>query len=185
MASGAVGGSGPTSGSGRSGRAPVVDMVIVVGLNTLTDGLAEGERDIVDVDVGGDLRLPVETLRRMACTANIIPAVMNTAGVIVDIGRTRRLANRAQRRALQAMYPTCAIPGCHVRYAHCQPHHIQSFRHGGSTDMDNLLPLCSTHHHRAHQGGWQLAIDPTTRILTVTLPNGTVMTNGPPHAQTA
>ena len=160
-------------------------MVIVVGLDTLTDGLADGVRDIVDVDLGGDIHLPVETLRRMACTANIIPVVMNTAGVVVDIGRTQRLANRAQRRALQAMYPTCAIPGCHVRYQHCQPHHIEDFRRGGSTNMHNLLPLCSKHHDLAHEGGWHLAMNPTTRIPTITLPDGTVMTNGPPHAHTA
>ena len=41
------------------------------------------------------------------------------------------------------------------------------------------------HHHLAHEGGWHLTIDPTNRTLTITLPNGTAMTNGPPHARSA
>ena len=101
-------------------------------------------------------------------------------GVVLDVGRTRRLATRAQRRALRVMHPTCAIPGCQVPFDRCQPHHIHWWRHGGTTDLDNLVPLCARDHHRVHDHGWQLHLDPTTRHLTVTLPDGTVMSHAPP-----
>jgi hypothetical protein len=64
----------------------------------------------------------------------------------------------------------CAIPECQVKFAHCEPHHIEYWENGGNTDMDNLVPLCSRHHHAAHEGGWKLRLDPDTRELTVDLP---------------
>jgi hypothetical protein len=50
------------------------------------------------------------------------------------------------------------------------------------TDIDNLLPLCDRHHHRVHEGRWQLALD-TRRNLTITYPDGNIMTTGPPEAR--
>jgi hypothetical protein len=45
----------------------------------------------------------------------------------------------------------------------------------------NLLPLCSRHHQAVHEGGWQLTMDPTSRVLTVRFPDGTVTTMPPPR----
>ena len=47
------------------------------------------------------------------------------------------------------------------------------------SNIDNLLPLCHRHHHSAHEGHWQLALD-TRRNLTITYPDGNIMTTGPP-----
>jgi hypothetical protein len=69
-----------------------------------------------------------------------------------------------------------------VRARHCQPHHIAWWRNGGSTDLVNLLPLCSRHHHSVHEGGWELHLAPDRR-LTVTFPDGTATTGGPPAHQ--
>ena len=130
------------------------------------------------------IELPVETLRRLACCANIIPAVLGSDGVILDQGREARLANRRQRRALRAMYPTCAIAGCHTRFDHCKIHHIRWWdRDHGPTDLANLIPLCSRHHHAVHEGGWLLTMHPTTPELTVRFPDGTGTTMPPPTAR--
>ncbi|HEY4331606.1 MAG TPA: HNH endonuclease signature motif containing protein, partial [Ilumatobacteraceae bacterium] len=91
--------------------------------------------------------------------------------------------NRAQRRALHAMYPTCPIPGCAVSAQHCQPHHIHYWRNMGLTDLDNLVPLCSKHHHLVHEGSWKLAMA-ANRALTITYPDGTIQTTGPPARTT-
>ena len=115
----------------------------------------------------------------MACMAAIIPVVLNSAGVVVDQGREIRLANRAQRRSLRTMYDTCAMPACSVRSKHCEPHHITWWRHGGTTDLPDLVPLCSNHHRNVHEGGWTLAID-ADRTLTITYPDGHIQTTGPP-----
>jgi hypothetical protein len=59
------------------------------------------------------VEVPVETLRRMACTAEVIvPIIVAADGTALYLGRDARVANRAQRRVLRAMYRGCAIPGC-------------------------------------------------------------------------
>ena len=97
----------------------------------------------------------------------------------LHLGRDSRVANREQRRALRAMYRHCAIPGCRVVFDYCDIHHIRWFRNLGNTDIDNLLPICTKHHHLVHEGGWKLCLD-TRRNLTITYPDGTIMTTGPP-----
>jgi Domain of unknown function (DUF222) len=131
-----------------------------------------------------DVRLPVDALQRYLDRAEIYVVDIHGRRLLfapgnLNLGRTTRLANRAQRRALGALYATCAIPGCNVRYEHTKPHHVQWWRYGGPTDLANLLPLCSRHHHMAHEGGWKLALT-LERTLTITLPDGRIMTTGPP-----
>jgi hypothetical protein len=120
------------------------------------------------------VELPAETVRRLACDADIIPVVLNGDGVPLDVGRAKRLATVHQRRALGAVYESCAIPECQVKFAHCEPHHIQYWENGGRTDLANLVPLCSRHHHAAHEGGWTLRLDPETRQLSIN--------RGPPYS---
>jgi hypothetical protein len=98
----------------------------------------------------------------------------------LNLGRSTRLANRAQRRALRAIYPTCAIPGCEVRFGDCNVHHKVWWRNGGFTDLANLLPICWKHHQLVHRGGWQLQLT-HDRQLTVTEPGGRTRTTGPPR----
>jgi hypothetical protein len=85
---------------------------------------------------------------------------------------------------MRAMYPTCNIPGCGVPFEQCVLHHIRSWRNNGRTDLDNLIPLCTTHHQAAHEGGSHLALHPVNRQLTITDPDGSIQTSGPPHART-
>ena len=79
---------------------------------------------------------------------------------------------RTQRRALRAMYRTCGYPGCDVSFDRCDIHHVIEWLRHGSTDLDNLLPLCSRHHHLVHEGHWRITLD-THRVLTVHRPDGT------------
>src|SRR5213075_51959 len=96
------------------------EMVVVIDIDSLFHDLHE--HSLIDNDTAHDL--PIESYRRMACLAEIIPAVLNSDGVCVDLGHDIRLANRTQRRALRAMYKTYGIPNCTVASRHCQPHHV-------------------------------------------------------------
>lgn len=116
---------------------------------------------------------PPSTVRRLCCQAEVFPVVLDGNGEPLDIGRERRLANRAQRRALRAMYRTCAHPSCTVEFDHCEIHHVIAWELGGPTDLYNLLPLCSRHHHLVHEGGWHLRLG-AHRVITLTRPDGTV-----------
>ena len=137
------------------------------------------------VDFGEPVDIPRSVIDGMRQGANNFRVVVRDGVVVsaagrLDLGRTTRLANRAQRRALRALYPSCAIPGCGVRYAFTSIHHVIWWEHHGPTDLANLLPLCERHHHRVHDAGWSLTLQ-ANRQLTIALPDGTTMTTGPPQ----
>ena len=147
-----------------------VDLTVIVDHHTLQHGLHQHSV----CEFGDGTPIPPVTARRLACNARILPIVLNGDSVPVDIGRTQRLANRAQRRALRAMYRTCAFHGCDTRFDRCEIHHLHQWEHGGPTDLENLLPLCSHHHHLVHEGGWHLDLDPGDRTLTIRDATGAV-----------
>jgi len=135
------------------------------------------------------VEIPWRVVAELAGDADVHTVVVRNGVVLhapgnLNLGRATRLANRAQRRALRGLYATCAIPGCGVRYDHCKLHHVVWWRHGGCTDLDNLLPVCSRHHHKIHDQGWAVELGPN-RELTIRFPDGTVQTTGPPTIRAA
>jgi Domain of unknown function (DUF222) len=152
------------------------DLSIVIDAQTLCGGWHPASR----VDVGDpDIELPLATVQRLACLADLTGVALGDKGVPLKLGRTTRLASRAQRRALRTMYPTCAMPGCTVPSRFCQPHHVQWWRDDGLTDLENLLPVCSRHHRAVHEGGWKLALR-RDHSYAVTYPDGDRETIPPP-----
>jgi hypothetical protein len=106
------------------------------------------------------VELPLDVLSQIVSdpATLITPIVVSANGLVLhapgvlNLGRSTRLANRAQRRALQACHATCSVNGCHVPFDRCKIHHIVWWRHGGLTDLDNLTPLCNRHHTDVHLG---------------------------------
>lgn len=118
--------------------------------------------------------IPIDTMRRLCCDAEIVPTVLGGNGRVLDHGRSRRTASPEQRQALRAMHRGCAHPDCNVGFSACRIHHIRWWwRDRGPTDLDNLIPLCERHHHLVHEGGWGLSMTPE-RVATWTRPDGTV-----------
>ena len=146
--------------SGVGGEWRVPEISVLVDLDTLRTGL----HDHSVCETADGQPVPPDTVRRMACDADLVPVVVDGAGRALDVGRSRRVATHAQRVALRAMYATCAHPGCTVRFDGCQIHHVTEWSFGGATDLANLLPLCSRHHHAVHEGGWQLRLRPDRSI---------------------
>ena len=58
----------------------------------------------------GDLLAP-ETVRRMACDAAVIPAVLGSRSELLDLGRTVRLATPKLLMALHMTRPRLHLPG--------------------------------------------------------------------------
>jgi hypothetical protein len=164
---------------GQGGRAGQPEIIVVLDTTA-----TEGDGSPV-VDWGLPVEVPIRVLHDLFERAVVHPVVIRNGVVLhapgqLTLGRTTRLANRAQRRALRALYPTCAIPGCEVRFGDCKIHHVDWWRHGGVTDLENLLPICSRHHQLVHVGGWQLQLHPDRR-LTIIEPGGRTRTTSPPR----
>ncbi len=88
-------------------------------------------------------KITARQLRRLACEADIIPMILDSDGVCLDMGRAVRLATYEQRLALHALHPTCAVEGCDMDFNWCEVHHLRPWEPGGFTDLDNLVPLCT------------------------------------------
>ena len=153
--------------AGRVMHHGITEVVVLIDLQTLLEGARAGGVSYLS----NGTHLPVSTIRRLCCDARIIPMILNGDGQPLDVGRDARLANRAQRRALRKLYRTCAHPGCEVRFDDCQIHHVDWWEHLGPTDLANLLPVCSRHHHLIHEGGWRLTID-AHRTINLHRPDG-------------
>jgi hypothetical protein len=146
--------------------------------------LCHGRHDDTVCETVDGQSLPVSTVQRLCCEATIGAVVVDPDGTVDRICADQRTAGRAQRRMLAAMYSTCAHPHCNVGFSSCRIHHIVWFTRGGKTVLANLLPLCETHHHQVHEGGWNLTIDPDHRHVTWTQPDGTIWhTDAGPNRQ--
>ncbi|WP_164775247.1 HNH endonuclease signature motif containing protein [Nocardioides pantholopis] len=97
-------------------------------------------------------RITAAEARRLACTAQIVPAVLGGDSEVLDLGRSQRLFTRAQRRALALRDRECRAEGCQIPAAWCEAHHRDPWSTGGRTDLADGMLLCSHHHHRAHDG---------------------------------
>lgn len=171
-----------TTSASRSRRPGRTELLALVDIGTITSG--RHDASVCELDDG--TALPIETIRRLACDARVIPVVLNGEGVALDVGRSRRLATNDQRRALRSMYRTCGIGPCDVPFEHCEIHHLEEWTaEQGETNLGSLIPGCSRHHHLIHEGGWRLELDPDTRELTITLPDGTLHGRSRPHSVTA
>lgn len=82
-------------------------------------------------------------------------------GRTLNLGRRRRLASRAQLRALWDRDHGCRFPGCERR-RHLHAHHIVHWADGGRTDLDNLVLLCGQHHRLLHEGEYTLVLRGST-----------------------
>jgi hypothetical protein len=130
------------------------------------------------------VEIPARVLADLAGTADISTVVVRNGVVLyapgeLNLDRSSRLANRAQRRALRGLYSTCGIPGCTVGFDRCELHHVIWWINGGLTNLDNLIPICTKHHTKIHHDDWTIELGPN-RELTLTLPDGRIMTTGPP-----
>jgi hypothetical protein len=161
----------------RSQRPGRTEMLMLVDHDTFVNDL----HDHSVCEYVDGTALPVATARRLACDAHILPVVLGGDGVVLDMGRSRRLATADQRRALRAMYRTCGVGTCEVPFDRCEIHHLDDWGSlQGLTNLDRLIPACSRHHHLAHEGGWQLELDPVTRELTVRVADGTLHSRSRP-----
>src|SRR5207248_3443117 len=73
----------------------------------------------------------IDTARRLACDAPVC-ALFKKGVELLNLGRTQRLPNRAQRRALMARDGGCRFAGCHER-RYVEAHPVVHWVDGGPT----------------------------------------------------
>src|SRR5918998_371318 len=106
----------------RGGQRPY--LVLTMGLNDLIDGL--GTAVLV---TGG--QLCAAEARRLAYDSCVVPMVLGSDSMPLDVGRQHRLATAAIRDSLAYRDKGCAFPGCHRPPRYCEAHHMVAWLDGG------------------------------------------------------
>ncbi|MFJ6538562.1 DUF222 domain-containing protein [Paenarthrobacter sp. NPDC091711] len=96
------------------------------------------------------------TIRKIACDADILPVLLGSDSRVLDIGRTTRIFPPHIRKAITARDGGCAFPDCTMPAPWCEAHHTTYWSHGGTTSTDNGTLLCSHHHHLIHKEQWRI-----------------------------
>jgi hypothetical protein len=141
----------PTHGGGAT------TVVVTIDFDRLKDQVGAAELST------GDLVSASEAMR-LACNADLVPAVLGGKAQPLHLGRARRLFSKEQRLALGIRDGHCRARGCDIPAAWTEAHHKRAWCRGGKTDLDDGVLLCPWHHHRAHDPAFD----------TEHLPNGDV-----------
>jgi hypothetical protein len=169
-----------TSANGLNGangaNGAVADVTVIIDVETLATGELH-DHSVCETSDGAPI--PAEVAQRLACDGNITSVVVDSNGTALAVGRTSRHATAKQRRALAQQYRDCAIGDCDMPFDRCEIHHIIPWEQGGATDLDNMLPTCSRHHHLIHTQRWRIVMHPD-RSLTVYDSNGVILIESPP-----
>jgi hypothetical protein len=102
--------------------------------------------------------------RLRAAAAKLPPTLGGAPRQPLEVGRSTRVVQPAQRAALAGRDGGCVFPGCDRPLAWCDAHHLHHWVDGGPTDLANLALLCRAHHREVHEGGWQLTRGPDGRF---------------------
>jgi hypothetical protein len=140
-------------------------VVVHVDVAVVADDAAAGR-----AYVEGGPALSGADVRRMLCEATVV-AMIDQGREPLAVGRRKRLATKAQRRALLRRDGGCARPGCtETRIERLHAHHLRHWLFGGGTDLPNLVLLCDRDHGLVHD--LNLVMTRRDRALVVTTPDG-------------
>ena len=94
-----------------------------------------------------------------AATGHVRRVVLDSTGVVVDMGRKQRLFTGAMREAVLLSGRRCMWPGCNVPAHACQADHVLPWSQAGPTSTANGAPVCG-HHNRWKSRGYRTWRDP-------------------------
>ncbi|CAB4933834.1 unannotated protein [freshwater metagenome] len=136
-----------------------VNATVVV---TMTIEQLMGETATALLDDGS--RMSAGQARRLACEAGIIPVVLGTKSVPLDMGRAARLFTKAQRIALGLRDGGCTARGCETSASGCHAHHDDPWSRYGLTDLANGRLLCPRHHRLAHDSRYAMTVHADNKV---------------------
>jgi hypothetical protein len=89
--------------------------------------------------------------------------VVDSAGVVINMGRRRRLFTGNARQAILLQSSRCVVAGCAAPIRRCEADHLTEWGRHGHTNGPNGAPVCGRHNrlkntgyrvHRDDHGFW-------------------------------
>ena len=157
------------SGTASSVRNAESTVLVVADIEALNGADPEAESTV------DGRRVDPEVVRRLCCDAKIQTALVDPAGVELATESEQRIVPRRIRRLLlRRDHGMCQFPGCESDHR-LHAHHVVHWTNGGPTELANLISVCDFHHHKVHEGGWNIQasdqgwifIDPTGQRFAV------------------
>ena len=142
-------------------------------ITTLPDLQHQGHGRLIDGTI-----LDAATIQRLVCDAGVHRVVTDGRSAILDYGTTTRTVPAPLYNALVIRDRHCRFPGCDRPPDWTEAHHLRWITRRGPTALDNLVLLCSRHHHLLHTPGWNAKLLPDN-TLQVTDPHGHTHTTTP------
>jgi len=108
-------------------------------------------------------------------TGHIRRVVIDSAGVVTDMGRKSRLFSGLQREAAKLLVTTCTFNGCSIPADFCEVDHMVEWSEDdGTTDQRNACSLCGVHNRYKHNCRLRArrSVDGRVRLIT---PDGKVI----------
>ena len=158
-----------TPGGVAASGTPFADICVVAHVDDATGELV--------AELPDGARLPSEVLEQLACNAKFTGLIYDRDGKPIWRTHSVRTATKAQRQILFARYGGCFH--CAAHPALCQIHHIKPVSQGGSTRLDNMVPVCWDCHDRIHHHKWRIRTTNGTHTMHPPEP----ATHGPARAR--
>ena len=133
-------------GEAAASGTPFADICVVAHVDDATGELV--------AELPDGARLPSEVLEQLACNAKFTGLIYDRDGKPIWRAHSVRTATKAQRQILFARYGGCFH--CAAHPALCQIHHIRPVSEGGSTRLDNMVPVCWDCHNKIHHHKWRI-----------------------------
>ena len=117
----------------------------------------------------GDIAVPADPRQRRCETVSGIPVptsdvitamiwgqvrrvVVDSAGVVINMGRRRRLFTGNARQAILLQSSRCVVAGCATPIRRCEADHMNEWARHGPTDGANGAPVCGRHNRLKNSG---------------------------------
>jgi hypothetical protein len=85
--------------------------------------------------------------------------VLDSASVVIDLGRKQRLFTGNARIAAHMGHPRCIWPGCEIPAARSQTDHLTPWNDNGTTSPRDGAPCCERHNLFKHNHGYTITRD--------------------------
>jgi hypothetical protein len=113
---------------------------------------------LAEAEIEGATAVPRSVAERLLCDARAQVIVEDGNGQVLHAGVARREPAPWMVRQLRYRDRGCRFPGCGTN-AFTHAHHVRWWSRGGTTDLENLVLVCSFHHRLVHEHGWAIQRD--------------------------
>lgn len=156
------------AGMATDGTGTGVTINLLVGLDTFEHHLEKSlggnpkplnpNDPFTRCETDGGVVIDAHDMLAAAATGYVRRVVLDSAGVVVDMGRKQRLFTGALREAVLLSNRRCTWSACQVPGSVCQADHVLPWSNAGPTSTTNGGPMCR-HHNRWKSRGYRTERD--------------------------